>query len=660
MLLCSIGQQSNNAIDIRKGDSSIALTQHIQFLEDPTAKLTIDDVTALDTWTYLPSGEANRGLTQSAYWLRINLRNIEDQPLQRFLNIGDEVIYDLRLWQFTTNGLSAYQETGSKSHFENRVFHASNETLPLTLSAQEVTQLILRVENLRPTVLTTNLITDAVLLNQERHRTLKNGLFIGAMLMLILYNFAMGFRLSPLFLLHALFSISVLFLFTRPSGITWQFLWPGEGVLDVRMGPFAASLGLLSGLLFLNRYFDLNKLKPRLEKLTLVYAFIPLVTTTVMLGQPYQVTVSLVVPLLTIGIFLWMGLIGWAIYERLDGAFSYAASWGLVLLGGIVYASWLQGYSSSFFVASDIIKLSAVAQVAGLSISARRRVARSKELLANTDRAVQAVQKLDQVNQLNEVFRSLGHEFANPISAIQIAQQEIQSRLRRIHQLNQSVHGTQPPSKDLTELYQELDTLYGLHEASQDATERLGALRSVLNTQLKLQENKSDALCINEIVRDTLVQAAGHTAHLTLQLHLTENLPSMSGYKSHISHLILFCLIDTSNRIASVNGEAGGETKPSLTLMTNQATRRGIQGLEFSMIDSTGSFPEHNNRISNWKVSDFGDDKLIAELNHVLSKLILDSYGIEYTATIHRVTGECHQTLFLPLNSELSSQSVGI
>ena len=63
MLLCSIGQQSNNAIDVRKGDSSIALTQHIQFLEDPTAKLTIDDVTALDTWPYLPSGEANRGLT---------------------------------------------------------------------------------------------------------------------------------------------------------------------------------------------------------------------------------------------------------------------------------------------------------------------------------------------------------------------------------------------------------------------------------------------------------------------------------------------------------------------------------------------------------------------------------------------------------------------
>ena len=79
-------------------------------------------------------------------------------------------------------------------------------------------------------------------------------------------------------------------------------------------------------------------------------------------------------------------------------------------------------------------------------------------------------------------MHSLGHELANPIGVVQLAREEIQTRLRKVHRLNQVIHGQSRDNEDVIKLYKEIDTLYGLQEVSQ-AAHRLGALRSVLDTQ---------------------------------------------------------------------------------------------------------------------------------------------------------------------------------
>ena len=93
----------------------------------------------------------------------------------------------------------------------------------------------------------------------------------------------------------------------------------------------------------------------------------------------------------------------------------------------MVYASWLQGYSSNFYAAGYLIKLSAIVQAAGLSYSARRRIQRSQELSLETRQAIETVRKIQQVNQLNDLLHSLGHELANPIGVVQLAHEEIQT-----------------------------------------------------------------------------------------------------------------------------------------------------------------------------------------------------------------------------------------
>ena len=226
-----------------------------------------------------------------------------------------------------------------------------------------------------------------------------------------------------------IFSTTILFLFTRPNGLTFEYLWPNTGALDATSGPIVASIGMLTALLFFIQYFNLEKddASPK-HILESVCCF----------ASAYSRSSSLTPPpshrIITREDFSSRD-------THLDGCHALghlqAHGWsgrvccelGLFIICGVVYASWLQGYSSNFYAAGYLIKLSAIVQAAGLSYSARRRIQRSQELSLETKQAIETVRKIQQVNQLNDLLHSLGHELANPIGVVQLAHEEIQTRL---------------------------------------------------------------------------------------------------------------------------------------------------------------------------------------------------------------------------------------
>ena len=73
-------------------------------------------------------------------------------------------------------------------------------------------------------------------------------IFVGAMVLIIIYNLVLGFRQS-LLLIHAGFSTTILF-FYETKWPNLEYLWPNTGVLDATSGPIIASLSMLTALLF--------------------------------------------------------------------------------------------------------------------------------------------------------------------------------------------------------------------------------------------------------------------------------------------------------------------------------------------------------------------------------------------------------------------------
>ena len=68
----------------------LTLTSYVSVLEDPTGKLTLADVQSTELQNRFkadqpPGSSLAMGFTRSAFWLRLNLSNSSDMPLQRLL-----------------------------------------------------------------------------------------------------------------------------------------------------------------------------------------------------------------------------------------------------------------------------------------------------------------------------------------------------------------------------------------------------------------------------------------------------------------------------------------------------------------------------------------------------------------------------------------------
>ena len=239
-----------------------------------------------------------------------------------------------------------------------------------------------------------------------------------------------------------------------------------------------------------------------------------------------------------------------------------------------------------------------------------------------------------------------------------MAQDEIQVRLRKIHRLINTVHEKSHPSPALTELYQKLDTLYGLHEASQQSVSRLGRLRSVFDTQIKLNEPKSESICINQLINEALDLFSANTLHLDIKVQLATNLPRISGFPSHLTHLLGHHIKETVQKCQSIpSGSNEVAKKFTLEIKTQMTTRQGKKGIEICFGDNTGRLPTPHETTESKNTSPSDDDDLIHELNQLLARLIQESHGISHIATIDSASQECHQKFFLPIHNISASQS---
>ena len=85
---------ANKALDVAlPSRTPTSLTEYFAVLEDPSLRLTLDELrkpeTAARFKTDTPTAEAlSYGYTPSAYWLRLQLRNSGDRPVERMLEIA--------------------------------------------------------------------------------------------------------------------------------------------------------------------------------------------------------------------------------------------------------------------------------------------------------------------------------------------------------------------------------------------------------------------------------------------------------------------------------------------------------------------------------------------------------------------------------------------
>lgn len=255
LLLLCLWAHAVCAYEVRVGDDRMDLLVSIDVLEDPSGKLSFDEVKSpamAKRFVRPPHADQNLnlGFSSSAYWLRFSLSksvtNWDDWLLEIPYSSLDQV------WFYPPYGYPVI--TGSKQPLSSRYYLHRFFVFPLELQAQEQ-YFYLRVASQRDLTVPLRIWTSRGFMKEVQHDLSLQFLYYGALLVLCIYNVVVFFFVrDKLFLIYAAYVLSIGLGMFAGNGFGRVFFWPDLAAFDtVAQSFFFALSGSL--ILLLTRGF---------------------------------------------------------------------------------------------------------------------------------------------------------------------------------------------------------------------------------------------------------------------------------------------------------------------------------------------------------------------------------------------------------------------
>ncbi len=277
LLLCApVGfAQPANTVNLQPGSQEIRLP--LQVYHDLGGKKTIRTIkqepfTQLDTAATLLAGK-------TVHWVRLILNNNSNHQQDRYLYAGDWSRIELFIQQ--PDGTTIKQQTGQLLPVSERSIASSKPYLRLQVAPQSKVLLYLRLQgdiNLyKPQRLSLQLQTTDEVVQTNNDRLLGQGIFIGIIAVMALYNLVLFMSVrdrSYLYYVMALAGTGLYFMFYH--GFALELLWPEAPIWNAHSFAFIVTFNGIFRLLFTRSYLNTRQTMPLWDKaitfLALLYA----------------------------------------------------------------------------------------------------------------------------------------------------------------------------------------------------------------------------------------------------------------------------------------------------------------------------------------------------------------------------------------------------
>jgi diguanylate cyclase (GGDEF)-like protein len=247
--------------DTRVHDVWPALT----VLEDAAGSLTIEQVLS-DARGFAPSTGpyANFGVRRGALWLRVPVEVPASESGRWLLDIDYASIDQADLYVISDGRVVHQVRLGDAQAFAQRPLPTRSHAAPLVLERGQDHELMLRVQTTSSSVLPIKLWQADAYYAQEASTQALQALLAGVWVCLCLYSLTQWLVLRDLmFGYYALTILGTGLFFISYFGMGPQHLWGGNAWMTQNMAPLAVLIGLLGGLLFVDRTLDVPQMSRR-------------------------------------------------------------------------------------------------------------------------------------------------------------------------------------------------------------------------------------------------------------------------------------------------------------------------------------------------------------------------------------------------------------
>ena len=314
-----------------------SLGRYLDILEDPTGELTIEDVTSPEYDSQFVRSQVavpNYGFTDSAYWLRLRLRNKTNLTNQWLLEVNFPNLNYVDLYTSAKGGGFIKKESGGLREFDTRDIPFYHVVFKQPVAIQDDQTIYLRVESGGAMTLAFTLWSPEAFAVGKSLDMLWIGLFYGSLLIVLGYHLLLFISTKEaIYFYFILVLASAILFFATYEGVADQFLWPGLSQEKLFFLVITMSLFFISLLMFSDVFLEQSTRAPIIHQLFYLFigAWAMMIVIMPFFSFEFMANLASILFILTPGFAILAGIYSWR--KRYQQALFYLISWLGFLLG---------------------------------------------------------------------------------------------------------------------------------------------------------------------------------------------------------------------------------------------------------------------------------------------------------------------------------------
>ncbi len=394
LLLSTLPLAAFEPIRIIGAEGKIIIGDRTDYLEDKEGKLTFDDVRQIEIlcndaigtdarkdainrvsttttepcWQKSEQKNLNFGFTTSAYWIKFQIENEQDEYKHWLLEISYPFLDRIDFYSSEANGDYTLETTGDQFPFSNRKIPNRHFILKVPLHENQInTYYILLDSNGGINSFPATLYSPLKLVEKEHSEIIPIGIFYGVLVALFLYNLFLFLSLKDLsYFYYLLYLFWGMIFFLATNGLGQEYIWAEWIWFNNKVFPISVGAIVISMLLFISNYLSTKIYAPFLHKfLNIILAFAGiLILSSFFIPYEFSIKMSNFIALCLITLIVSVII---RTLSKVRAAKYFALAWVSLLIGMLLFAfraiaiipdNFLTNYSIQIGSALEMILLS--------------------------------------------------------------------------------------------------------------------------------------------------------------------------------------------------------------------------------------------------------------------------------------------------------------
>lgn len=563
----------------------------------------------------------NLGFSANSTWLRFTINN-KTANTKLLLDVAYPILDEVELFSPDDKGAYHSNLMGEIKPFKTRKYDHPDYIFDLNIPQNTDKTYYLRIKSAEQLILPISVNEPSTLWQVLSHEDVLSGLFVGAIVIMFLYNLFIYFSVRDRsYLYYVIYVASVGLTQIGIKGFTFQYLWGDSTAFELKSVVLFACIGPVAALLFTKTFLSTSIRARRFDKVLTAIIVLMCIAFAVTLSGQIQTGFKLMQMFTTLFAFSLIIVSLIVMFNGYRPALFVFLSWLSLLIGAVIFTlkdngvlpyNTFTGYSMQVATIIEMALLSfgladrinilkkekEASQAEALQVAKENeRIIREQNVVLElkvTERTQELNQSLEDLKQaqsqlvdsekmasLGQLTAGIAHEINNPInfvtSNINPLKRDVDMILEMmstVENVSQSDAPAAEKKKQIEDYKEEMDFDYlvteirhlikGIYEGASRTAEIVKGLKIFS----RLDEDDLKRADINEGLESTLVIANNLIGNKTKIIKEYGDLPLVECYAGKLNQVFLNIISNASYAVDKKFGNAeGGEIKVSTTMV---------------------------------------------------------------------------------------------